>query len=96
VADCVSKGATVRTGGRECVELNEERGCFFQPTVITGVTSSMVGHMSLSVSLSVSIRPYHCTCPNQLPFQQEIFGPVLPMLVFDTEEEAIALANDTP
>jgi len=28
--------------------------------------------------------------------QQEIFGPVLVMIPFDTEEEAIALANDTP
>ncbi|WP_095588758.1 aldehyde dehydrogenase family protein [Actibacterium ureilyticum] len=28
--------------------------------------------------------------------QQEIFGPVLSILPFDTEEEAIAIANDTP
>ena len=27
---------------------------------------------------------------------EEIFGPVLVMTPFDTEEEAIALANDTP
>ena len=26
----------------------------------------------------------------------EIFGPVLSMIPFDTEEEAIAIANDTP
>jgi aldehyde dehydrogenase (NAD+) len=29
-------------------------------------------------------------------FKEEIFGPVLSMMPFDTEEEAIALANDTP
>lgn len=28
--------------------------------------------------------------------QSEIFGPVLSMIPFDTEEEAIAIANDTP
>ncbi|MEM1302024.1 MAG: aldehyde dehydrogenase family protein [Pseudomonadota bacterium] len=28
--------------------------------------------------------------------QEEIFGPVLSMIPFDTEEEAIAIANDTP
>lgn len=28
--------------------------------------------------------------------QQEIFGPVLVMIPFDTEDEAIAIANDTP
>jgi len=28
--------------------------------------------------------------------REEIFGPVLAMTKFDTEEEAIALANDTP
>lgn len=29
-------------------------------------------------------------------FSEEIFGPVAPLFRFDTEEEAIALANDTP
>ena len=29
-------------------------------------------------------------------FREEIFGPVLAIMPFDTEEEAIALANDTP
>ncbi len=28
--------------------------------------------------------------------QHEIFGPVAPIVIFDTKEEAIALANDTP
>ncbi len=29
-------------------------------------------------------------------FREEIFGPVAPIIAFDTEEEALALANDTP
>ena len=28
--------------------------------------------------------------------REEIFGPVLTILPFDTEEEAVAIANDTP
>jgi 4-guanidinobutyraldehyde dehydrogenase/NAD-dependent aldehyde dehydrogenase len=28
--------------------------------------------------------------------QEEIFGPVLSVLTFDSAEEAVAIANDTP
>jgi succinate-semialdehyde dehydrogenase/glutarate-semialdehyde dehydrogenase len=34
--------------------------------------------------------------PDMACFREEIFGPVVPVTLFDTEEEAIALANDTP
>jgi len=34
--------------------------------------------------------------PTMTISREEIFGPVLSMTAFDTEEEAIALANDTP
>lgn len=34
--------------------------------------------------------------PDMRVFQEEIFGPVLTVTPFDTEAEAIALANDTP
>ena len=33
--------------------------------------------------------------PNMRIFREEIFGPVLSMIPFDNEEEAIAMANDT-
>ena len=34
---------------------------------------------------------------NALPIsREEIFGPVLPIIAFDTEDEAIRIANDTP
>jgi len=32
---------------------------------------------------------------DMLPFCQETFGPIVPLLKFSTDEEAIALANDT-
>lgn len=50
----------------------EQRGSFFEPTVVTGALTDM------------------------LPFREETFGPLLPLISFDSEEEAIALANDTP
>ena len=34
--------------------------------------------------------------PDMRVFREEIFGPVAPIMAFDTEEEVIALANDTP
>ena len=36
-----------------------------------------------------------CT-PDMTIMREEIFGPVLAMMPFDTEEEAIGIANDTP
>lgn len=44
------------------------------------------------------IRPTifdQCT-PDMTIVREEIFGPVLSVLTFETEEEAIAMANDTP
>ena len=32
---------------------------------------------------------------SMLPFTEESFGPVAPLLSFDTDEEALAIANDT-
>ncbi len=34
--------------------------------------------------------------PEMRVFREEIFGPVAPLIPFDTEEQAIELANDTP
>ena len=67
VQDAVSKGATVLTGGKAI----EGAGTFYEPTVITGVTSG------------ASIMT------------EEIFGPVLSITTFKTEEEGIKIANDT-
>ena len=63
----VDAGAKVALGGG----VHELGGCFYQPTVLTGVTSQMA------------------------VFRNEIFGPVAPVVRFSTEEEVIAMANDT-
>lgn len=65
IADAVSKGATLVTGGERL------GGLYFKPAIVTGVNSTM----------AVSY--------------EETFGPLAPLYVFDTEDEAISLANDT-
>jgi succinate-semialdehyde dehydrogenase/glutarate-semialdehyde dehydrogenase len=67
LSDATGKGARVVTGGAR----HERGGTFFQPTVLTEVTTDM----------KVT--------------QEETFGPLAPLFRFNTEEEAIALANDT-
>jgi succinate-semialdehyde dehydrogenase/glutarate-semialdehyde dehydrogenase len=63
----VAAGAKVALGGGP----HELGGFFYQPTVLTEITSEMA------------------------VFRNEIFGPVAPVVRFSTEEEAIAMANDT-
>lgn len=67
VEDAISKGAKAVTGGYRAEGGNR----FYQPTVLTGVTTEM-------------------SCS-----REEIFGPVAPLFMFKTEEDAVAMANDT-
>jgi len=67
VQDTLSAGAKLAVGGGA----HELGGCFYQPTVLTEVTSDMA------------------------VFRNEIFGPVSPVVRFSSEEEVIAMANDT-
>jgi succinate-semialdehyde dehydrogenase/glutarate-semialdehyde dehydrogenase len=67
IADAVSKGATVATGGSR----HALGGTFFQPTVLTNVTPAM----------RVS--------------REETFGPLAPLYRFETEAQAVRMANDT-
>jgi aldehyde dehydrogenase (NAD+) len=50
------------------------------------------------LSTGYFVRPtvFADVTPDMTIWREEIFGPVLTMTPFDTEEEAIALANDTP
>jgi len=67
ISDAVRLGAKVLTGGKA----HETGGQFWQPTVLTGVTTDM------------------------RIAQEETFGPVAPLFRFQSEQEAIALANST-
>jgi succinate-semialdehyde dehydrogenase/glutarate-semialdehyde dehydrogenase len=67
VADAVSKGAEVRSGGHRI----GTSGTFFEPTVLTGISTDM------------------------RIAQEETFGPIAPIIRFETAEQVIAEANDT-
>ncbi len=67
VEDAKVKGATILCGGSR----REGAGNFFEPTIITDVTSDMA------------------------VLREEVFGPVAPIIIVNSIEEAIAIANDT-
>jgi succinate-semialdehyde dehydrogenase/glutarate-semialdehyde dehydrogenase len=67
IADALAKGARIAIGGSR----HALGGNFFQPTVLTEVTSAM------------------------RVASEETFGPMAPLFRFETEEEVLALANDT-
>jgi succinate-semialdehyde dehydrogenase/glutarate-semialdehyde dehydrogenase len=67
LSDALSKGAKAITGGQR----HALGGTFFEPTVVIGVTKSM------------------------LVQHEETFGPIAPLFEFETEDEAVELANDT-
>jgi succinate-semialdehyde dehydrogenase / glutarate-semialdehyde dehydrogenase len=67
IADAISKGAQVALGGQR----HALGGTFFEPTVLTHVTTSM----------KVA--------------REETFGPVAPVFRFETEADAVRMANDT-
>lgn len=71
VGDALSKGARALCGGKRLVENALDKGYFYAPTVLAGVTAEM--------------RIY----------REETFGPVAPLIAFDTEEEVLEMANDT-
>jgi succinate-semialdehyde dehydrogenase/glutarate-semialdehyde dehydrogenase len=58
-------------GGHRLIDDGLDKGHFYAPTVLTGVTTDMT------------------------IYREETFGPVAPIIAFDDDEEAIAMANDT-
>lgn len=71
VKDALELGAALVCGGRRLTEAGLDRGYFYAPTILKGVTARM-----------------------QI-YREETFGPVAPIIAFDTEEEVLAMANDT-
>ncbi len=70
VDSAVAAGAQLRCGGPVDVS-GSDRGDFYAPTVLTGVTHEM------------------------RIMREEIFGPVIPIVVVGSEDEAVSLANDS-
>lgn len=71
VLDAVSKGAKLHIGGKTLCDGELDKGNFYAPTLLSGVTEEM------------------------LIYREETFGPVAAVIPFDTQEEVLAMANDT-
>jgi aldehyde dehydrogenase (NAD+) len=71
IAVAEQEGATTALGGARGTRPECENGWFVEPTIFTGVTSSM------------------------RIAQEEVFGPVLAVIPFTTEDEAVDIANDS-
>lgn len=69
VGEALARGARALTGG---ARLEDSRGHFHEPTVLTDVDHTMA------------------------VMREETFGPVLPIMTFGDEHEAVRLANDSP
>jgi succinate-semialdehyde dehydrogenase/glutarate-semialdehyde dehydrogenase len=67
IADALSKGAKLVTGGKP----SPLGGTFYEPTVLANVTSNM------------------------LITYEETFGPVAPIIPFESDEEVVQLANNS-
>ena len=71
-----------------------ERGISEGARVVTGGLEAPEGTEG---SGGYFVKPTLFACTNDMTIaQEEIFGPVLCVIPYDTEDEAIALANDTP
>jgi succinate-semialdehyde dehydrogenase/glutarate-semialdehyde dehydrogenase len=71
VRDAVTRGATLHCGGSRLLDDGLEKGYFYAPTLLSGVT------------------------PEMLIYREETFGPVAPVIVFDSQEQVLEMANDT-
>ncbi|MFT5692445.1 MAG: succinate-semialdehyde dehydrogenase/glutarate-semialdehyde dehydrogenase [Oceanicoccus sp.] len=58
-------------------------------TVVVGGSTSLLGGSYVSPTILTDVTT------DMRVFSEEIFGPVAPLFSFDTEEQAIAMANDT-
>ena len=72
------------------IEIGKEEG----GRLICGGSRNTVGENAKGYFINPTI---FADCDNQMRIaREEIFGPVLTVIPFETEEEAVAIANDTP
>jgi acyl-CoA reductase-like NAD-dependent aldehyde dehydrogenase len=87
-------GPLVSAAQRETVEAYIARGVDEGATVLEGGTRPENGDLAGGFYLRPTVLG---DCNNEMVVaRQEIFGPVVSVITFETEEEAIRLANDTP
>jgi acyl-CoA reductase-like NAD-dependent aldehyde dehydrogenase len=87
-------GPLVSAGQRETVEGYIARGVDEGATVLEGGTRPDGDGLANGFYLRPTILD---DCTNDMVVaREEIFGPVVSVITFETEEEAVRLANDTP
>ena len=92
-SDATQVGPLVSAGQRETVEGYVARGVDEGATVLEGGTRPDGDGLEDGFYL----RPILDGCTNDMTVaREEIFGPVVSVITFDTEEEAVRIANDTP
>jgi len=88
VKDAVSKGGTVLAGGKPYQTPGSAGGN--GATKSNGNGSSKLNGWFYEPTVIGNAKP------EMLVMHEETFGPVLPIMEFDTDEDAIRMANDTP
>lgn len=78
--------AAAASGVRERIEEAVSEGA----TLLAGPDHAMESETFIGPTVLTGVTPDMRIC------REEIFGPAAPLLRFDTEEEAVQLANDTP
>jgi betaine-aldehyde dehydrogenase len=91
-------GPLVSLRQRDSVAGFVERARGYGATVVAGGAVPEKGHDGTDLALGAFYRPTLITgvAQDAEVVQQEIFGPVLVVLPFDSDEEGLRLANDTP
>jgi len=91
VQDAVAKGGTVLAGGKPHATPNGHAN-----GETSGQTNGSAGGKDGLSGWFYQPTVIGNATPDMLVMHEETFGPVLPIMEFDTDEEAIKLANDTP
>ena len=89
MADGVDLGPLVNARAVQDVDALVQSTVEAGATVACGGAPSELGGNFYSPTVLIGVTP------DMAVFRNEIFGPVAPVTVFETEEEAIQLANDT-
>jgi len=71
VKDALEKGAKLESGGGRILERGLDKGSYYAPTVLSGITDEMI------------------------IYREETFGPVAPIITFESDEDVLNMANDT-
>ncbi len=101
-ADAITVGGTTEVGPHIGPVVNAQQFDKIQTLIASGIEEGarlVAGGLERPAGLERGfyVRPTvfaDCT-PDMTIMRTEIFGPVLSMMAFDTEDEAIAIANDT-